>query len=709
MRFVGRSGWRLLLAAGFAALLGACGGGGGGGGATGGPTPSVREQPLVLTQQNVGGASAAPSATAETLLQFGQLAVDHVNRLASDPAGRPRAETCPNGGLVTTTLLDADLDHQPSTGDRLTVEWRDCGVPLVGSVLNGTMVVDLVSVGSVPSRLVGTLDLGGGVFVTDGTGSAPGLNAVLRGSLRFDSTRTTFRTSLRVTSTPADDFRLEFPSGGKTFIEAMRAFDVSKELLYDEARSVVSLALRLESDSLGGSVTATTPRVFKSYLNTHPEEGGLEVRGAGAALIRVSPNFVVSNERYLAELDANGDGNFEAGGSVAWIDAVQGYLWWDGVASPTWSTQPYATQNYQTTQFNYSVGGFVSPGVNDAFRLQFSRPPTPAPTLQFRFRDNGSTRGYDPVFQDIAANVAAQGAIYVMRPSRPLRHARSYNLEFSTDGVNWFGNITVQDALRNSLTVYSAIGGFATADSMRAVIDSSGEVLVSPAASTQLSAANSISTLRPIASYGWSQLGGTPLVFSAPQSASTQVSWGAQRPSGLENVVVELTITDTAGEVETARVTVSSLDPLPVGRVLYLRSTPGDYVGGGKTVLVGDSTGNLSSNPLNSGYVTYNYFAADFSSFWFLNLATADGAGLRAGAFENAVRAPFHNNANGLELSGPGGCSQIAGRFDVQEIETDSQGVISKLAVDFEQHCETAQAPPLFGSLRINSTFPIRP
>ena len=284
MSFVGRGRWRLSLAVGLAAFLGACGGGGGG--STGEPAPGVRERPLALTQQNLGGASAAPSGAVETLLQFGQLAVDHTNRLISQAAARPLAETCPNGGLVTTTLLDDDLDGRPSAGDRLTVEWRDCGVLLIGFVLNGTMVVDLASVGSGPSRLLGALDLGGGVFVTDSTGSAPGLNAVFRGSLGFDWTRTDFRTSLRVESTLVDDFRLEFPAGGRIFTEAMRAFGVSKELHYDEARSVVSFALRLESDSLGGSVTATTPRALRSYLNTYTEEGSVEVRGADTALIR---------------------------------------------------------------------------------------------------------------------------------------------------------------------------------------------------------------------------------------------------------------------------------------------------------------------------------------------------------------------------------------------------------------------------------------
>ena len=78
------------------------------------------------------------------------------------------------------------------------------------------------------------------------------------------------------------------------------------------------------------------------------------------------------------------------------------------------------------------------------------------------------------------------------------------------------------------------------------------------------------------------------------------------------------------------------------------------------------------------------------------------------GAYENAVRAPFHGNQPGLELSGSGrGCNTLSGRFVVLELQTDAQGVLTRLAVDFEQHCEGPQAPPLFGSLRVNSTVPI--
>jgi len=93
-----------------------------------------------------------------------------------------------------------------------------------------------------------------------------------------------------------------------------------------------------------------------------------------------------------------------------------------------------------------------------------------------------------------------------------------------------------------------------------------------------------------------------------------------------------------------------------------------------------------------------------------LGLATAGGGPLQVGAYDNAVRAPFHGTQNGVELSGAGrGCNQIVGRFDVLALETDAQGKISTLAVDFEQHCESVQSPPLYGSLRINSSLPLRP
>jgi hypothetical protein len=105
-----------------------------------------------------------------------------------------------------------------------------------------------------------------------------------------------------------------------------------------------------------------------------------------------------------------------------------------------------------------------------------------------------------------------------------------------------------------------------------------------------------------------------------------------------------------------------------------------------------------------------SYTGWGYAEWWNLTLATAGGLPLRVGAYENAVRAPFSANANGIDLSGSGrGCNSIFGRYDVLEINAEPGGNITRLAVDFEQRCDSATAPPLYGSFRFNSSVPLRP
>jgi hypothetical protein len=694
----------------WALVLGGCGGGGG---SDAPPPPTSGATPLALNDQNAVDAAISAAGSGEVVLQLGQLAADYAGRFTRAATPLAATETCPNGGVLALALRDRDGSGAASAGDTVNVDLHDCGVGLIGQVLSGAITIQVTAASAAPGvGVAGTLDFGNGASIVSSAGPVAGVTVQLLGTLAFDWQRTALRTTLAVASTAADDLRLVGSGNGKTITEALRAITASKSVRLDEARSVVSLALRNESDVMGGSVTLRTLQPLLAYLNTYPETGLLEVRGGGAGVVRIRPHFVTASEQFDAEFDRNGDGVAEVGASVPWLSAAQGFLWWDGKAPLTWSSQPYSTQNYLATAFDYRITPPAATSINEGWRLQFSRPPVNPPTLQFRLRDFGSTVSFDPVLRDIPANVTQQGAHYLIQPAEPLRHARSYWLELSPDGVNWNTTVSFHDALNNTVNLNGFVASFQTPDTLRAIITASNTVLASAGASLQLDASASISTLRPIASFAWRQLGGTPLVLSAPTSASTQVSLGTTPPVGLEKIEIELTITDTAGEIEMARFTVSALNPVVTGQVLYFRSTAGDYIGGGQTTLVSDTTGNFSANPANAGSVSYNYNDNDASSgiYWFLTLASADGSPLRAGAYENAIRAPFHDTSNGLELFGSGrGCNQIAGRFDVLEVATDPQGTITRLAVDFEQHCESAQAPPLWGSLRVNSSLPIRP
>ncbi len=231
------------------------------------------------------------------------------------------------------------------------------------------------------------------------------------------------------------------------------------------------------------------------------------------------------------------------------------------------------------------------------------------------------------------------------------------------------------------------------------------------AASDQLSltARSSTSTAQPLVAYKWSQVSGTPLRIGTPEAVQTTVSWGDAPPAGVEQAVVRLTVTDALGDTETTDAILLSASVTGSSHVLYLRSTPGDGIGSGATTLIEDSAAQFQE-ALNGGTVHISVVRPGYAEWWYLDLAVASGTPFQVGAYDDAIRAAFAGSTrNGVDLSGSGrGCNQVFGRFDVLEVATDSSGAITRLAVDFEQHCEFANAAPLLGSYRVNSSVPIR-
>jgi hypothetical protein len=132
-------------------------------------------------------------------------------------------------------------------------------------------------------------------------------------------------------------------------------------------------------------------------------------------------------------------------------------------------------------------------------------------------------------------------------------------------------------------------------------------------------------------------------------------------------------------------------------RVTFLHaiSTPGDYIGQGKTYrLVGDEIA-LQRN-FRGARVSASGYSFEFCG--------PGGAPLTAREYTDAKRLPFARESPGIEVSGNGrGCNTISGRFVVWELVLRGSEIIG-LAIDFTQHCE-GRAPAFHGKIRVNSTF----
>ena len=144
---------------------------------------------------------------------------------------------------------------------------------------------------------------------------------------------------------------------------------------------------------------------------------------------------------------------------------------------------------------------------------------------------------------------------------------------------------------------------------------------------------------------------------------------------------------------------------------LYYYSEPGDYIGQGKTNLIRRSDTQTytlekySDNAIHVVAITTGHVES-----WRLYFAAANNALLQVGKYTNAARYPFQEiTENGLSFSGSGrGCNDLTGQFEIFEVEYNSTGDTTKLAVNFEQHCSNDTAA-LFGYFRFNSDLPMHP
>ena len=129
-------------------------------------------------------------------------------------------------------------------------------------------------------------------------------------------------------------------------------------------------------------------------------------------------------------------------------------------------------------------------------------------------------------------------------------------------------------------------------------------------------------------------------------------------------------------------------------------SESGDFVGGGTDRLFATPAGTLSI----SGALGHVEVSAFGEAGWFsLNFAAPSGSQLEVGEYTSAQRYPFEPSGSpGLAVSGDGrGCNADFGRFIVKAIQLNGSGEVDRFWALYEQHCEGATAPPLFGEVRI--------
>ena len=140
------------------------------------------------------------------------------------------------------------------------------------------------------------------------------------------------------------------------------------------------------------------------------------------------------------------------------------------------------------------------------------------------------------------------------------------------------------------------------------------------------------------------------------------------------------------------------------GTFLYLNSAPGEYIGAGVEQLFTSANSALTSSFSDSR----DYFrgaSVQAGHTWNVDIAAPPGQALAAGSYVNAVRAAARSVGPGLDVRGDGrNCSDITGKFDVNELSFWPNGELRVFQATFEQHC---LGRALYGRMRIEPAAPV--
>jgi hypothetical protein len=321
-------------ALGLVLLLSACGGG----------SAVEGTGPLVLSATNHVAAGQAALATGLQFEESRELIVGAEVRRASDGAllslalaalrrvdailpATPSLATgvvvtrmarCDNdAGSYTLAIDDADHDNRFGAGDTATFTFNDC--VLDGDRANGKVAIRVRSLtGALDTpvhdgRLTVTMT---SLALTGASGSYTG-----EGTLDVDLVGTAARTGSTRVATAS--FSASGRFGGTTSTRTIGPFSVQASHVPEGAgeRRSIRFEGRLSSTGLGGrsiDIVTVQPFVIAGGAR-HPSQGQALVTGAGAGVLRVT---ALDATQVRFDLDADGDGVFEASGTRAWSDLL---------------------------------------------------------------------------------------------------------------------------------------------------------------------------------------------------------------------------------------------------------------------------------------------------------------------------------------------------------------------------------------------------
>jgi hypothetical protein len=637
---------------------------------------------------------AVGNEAAESLLQLSSLVGERLGFLAAN-IGPHVTEVCPDpdqkaNGSATYTFTDADKDGAISAGDSVTIVLDNCFSGSFGRYINTTIDVSIESPPQPANYALGFTAMVGLANTQLPIGEFTVGN--FTGNVRIVDTQADVKRVAQV-QVISPGVSIEISTGTSDSITVV-SLDASKIVDYVAARYQVQISEDFKSQSLQGEFTLATPTQLSGRLNIFPDSGAEDFNGGGSVL-QLAAQDIPQNSYIDTSLDADGSGKFVSLGSNAlfWEEEFTGFVWWEPQVAPAYpSAPPYETQPLsqwgmalmfaepQADRINNVIGTNLS--VNTPVTLFFSGPVDTSKT-SFSFVPSNQLGAIIP------AIISADGAVVHVTPQTQLEHGFTYELQAGNGGnEEVFSTLSPNPAGFNAQSI-------TTQNNLQAD-GSASPAVASPGQTVSLVSSRSFSTNSTIAHYSWRQTGGTPVVLSAATAATASYAV----PMGVANGSVfsfQLTVADVNGETDSVPVTAFVLTDL-TQPFLYYRQAQGAASGQAPELPVHESPlTSTITDELDQGSGIFRFFSS-----------AGVGDGLQ-------IQLPGQSIAVGTYVSTPPiisfsllrspiACQAPTTTFVVREVVAGAGNTVGAFATDFEQDCGNG-LPPVFGSLRVNSTI----
>lgn len=638
-------------------LISACGGGGSDDSSSTG-SQQQPEPPFTL-EGYTDGVSINTLSIMDSLLQLSFTTHNSISTLSNIITNKE--VSCSNGGIYQYKLIDNDKNKVLSDGDSLTADYQECYVESLQGYVDGSIVYNVEAINSdVDYKVI----MDASELIVDGS-----LN--LQGKLGIDYKESATQSTVIITAVDSISISVDNEA-----LVTLNDITVTKVDNYQTAKFSASATGEVFDESLNESYRFTQTTPFSGFFGEYPNEGEMDIFTSETDRLVIKANFVENSS--LFDISYN---NSES--MTYWLDAIEGAMMGVKAAQPSYLLE-YRSDNFTDIQvFEYNqVTNF---GLNDSVDLMYSRP---VESAQSDYSDRVYFESHDYPYSQIPAKVTINGAIVTLTPEQPLQVDRQYSIS----------SLLVTSI--NQQTIYSSAPTVKTRNDIIPIL-SSQSILYSYDDTPWLSASESVNNSGVEFSYQWRELSEEGVTFVNPTAETTDFT---VPKSANEDLIIEVTISNESGYSVNKTMTIRYMDPNKT--FLSYVSPNGDYIGGGQNQVYTKEDGHFNFE-YSAGNINLNY---DGNDWWHLDLAAPEGDSLMVGIYENATRYPFQSpTAPGLNFSGTGrGCNQSSGQFEIIELAISQDGVIEKLAVDFEQNCELTM-PTLKGKVRFNSQLKINP